>query len=41
MAESIRAALDAGDHEDVEDALDMMAWIDERRAAAHACASMN
>jgi hypothetical protein len=41
MAESIRAALDAGEDEDVEDVLDIMAWIDERRAAARACASLN
>jgi hypothetical protein len=41
MAESIRAALDAGEPQDVEEVLDMMSWIDERRAVAAACASMN
>ena len=41
MAESIRAALDAGEPQDVEEVLDMMAWIDERRAVAATCASMN
>jgi hypothetical protein len=41
MAEDIRVALDAGESEHVEDVLDMLAWIDERRAAAATCASMN
>jgi hypothetical protein len=41
MAESIRAALDTGEAQNVEEVLDMMAWIDERRAVAAACASMN
>lgn len=41
MAESIRASLDAGEPRDVEEVLDMIAWIDERRAVAATCASMN
>ena len=40
-AESIRAALDAGEPRYVEEVLDVMAWIDERRAVAATCASMN
>jgi hypothetical protein len=39
--ESIRAALDAGEPQGVEEVLDMVAWIDERRAVAATCASMN
>jgi hypothetical protein len=41
MAESIRAALDAGETDDVEAVLDMMAWMDERRAVAGTSAPMN
>lgn len=41
LVESIRAALDFGQAQDVGVVLDMMAWIDERRALAATCTSMN
>jgi hypothetical protein len=40
MAEAISAALDGGEP-DVGEVLDIMAWIDERRAGAATCAPMN
>jgi hypothetical protein len=41
MAESIGAALDAGETDDVKAVLDMMAWMDERRAVAGTSAPTN
>lgn len=41
MVESIRVALDAGEPHDVEEALDILAWLDERRTVAATCAYTN
>ena len=41
MAERIRAAMDAGEREHLDDVLDMAGWIDERRLIAAACVMRN
>jgi hypothetical protein len=41
MAERIRAAMDAGEPEHLDDVLDMAGWIDERRLIAAACVMRN
>jgi hypothetical protein len=41
MAERIRAAMDAGEPERLDDVLDMAGWIDERRLIAAASVMRN
>lgn len=41
MAERIRAAMDAGEPEHLDDVLDMAGWIDERRLIAAASVMRN
>ena len=41
MAERIRAAMDAGEREHLDDVLDMAGWIDERRLIAAASVMRN
>ena len=41
MAERIRAALDAGEPQHLDDVLDIAGWIDERRLIAAACVMRN
>jgi hypothetical protein len=41
MTERIRAAMDAGEPEHLDDVLDMAGWIDERRLIAAACVMRN
>ena len=41
MARRIRAAMDAGEPEHLDEVLDMAGWIDERRLIAAACVMRN